>query len=189
MKKIWIFVAIAMVITMLMSGFSIFSSLDYIKIDKADKTEKTTSVTTAEPEPEFLKSTFYYLDDDGLLVSADSFVDISDGTRGFVVFNDTTYFTIVDSGSNSAGTYIDFPSINYGDYSFCSGTITDMWELTLFVVDNDDYRSHYIDEKCLVVYSYIKNCLDPLSVHKDLLNVDIYVTHADPTVPEGPSAE
>ena len=180
MKKIWIFVAIAMVITMLMSGFSIFSSLDYIKFDKADKTEKTTSVTTAEPEPGFLESTFYYFDD-GSLVHSSSIDEIGIGKRGFFILNDVTYFAITDSGSEEFGTQVYPIDLNYGGYEFCSGITTNMIDV--------DLEQWLCSSDCFVIYTVIENCEDPVATHNDLLNVNISVSHSDPTTPEGPSAE
>lgn len=171
MKKIFIFIAIAMVAAILMSGMSFgFDFFDNL-FDKSDDNSS------------YEENVFYYFDGDELKESSD-LSKVPDGSRGFYINDDITYFCYKTDGNDSVYAYPETTEISSIEYDICSKYTVDMKSVSTL----DDMTC--FASSTLYIYSFVKDCEDPEDVHNDLVDsLNITISYHDPQLPEGPSAE
>ena len=172
MKKIFIFIAIAMVAAILMSGMSFgFDFFDNL----FDKSDDDTS---------YEENVFYYFDGDELKESSD-LSKVPDGSRGFYINDDITYFCYKTPGDDAMMAHLDLTENSSIEYDICSKYTVDMKTVSAF-----DDGSTCLDRATLYIYSCVTDCEDPEDVHKDLVDaLTLSIIYYDPQLPEGPSAE
>lgn len=189
MKKIWIFVALAMVIVMITSAMS--HTFDFKK-SGYDETSAPTStqapVTSDLDSSEYEEGMFYYYDEDGHLMMTDLVSELSVGTDGFYIRDGKTYFASVEFCNSGCRCVIEYSSSvdNYPAYDHCLVFTNDMIDFT----DHDVSDTPEYDGKYIVAYCVIDNANDPEICFKFVKENVIYDFYSsDPGEIEGPSAE
>ena len=185
MKKLFMWIAIAMVAVIVLSTFS--HLFEPLKDNSGDSS--STVATTVEPIEEYQEGVFYYLDEANNLLQARYFNlgIVPDGSRGFFIKNDTIYFAKFQIYDGEFATYLFEDGLpTYGEYTFTRAYTTNMMDISS--IDGDSMESNFLTT-CLIIYAekyYTAISVEELINLHD--NVNVPIGHHDPSEVEGPSA-